>query len=111
MAAEGPLVIIQLLMYTFIDDVARERGRERVHGQQLDRLFELEADLVDADHDVARPERRERHRREGERGRVPGVANADKGGGPGGGPGGGVRKRSVCGLPGGRSRDPPPPPL
>ena len=59
-------MIIQLLMYTFVADVAGQRGRERVHGQQLERLFELEADLVDADHDVARPERRERHRREGE---------------------------------------------
>ena len=53
MAAEGPLVIIQLLMYTYlVADVPRERGRERVHGQQLERLFELEADLVDADHDL-----------------------------------------------------------
>ena len=67
MAAEGPLVIIQLLMYTYlVANVARERGRERVHGQQLERLFELEPDLVDADHDVACPERRERHRRQGE---------------------------------------------
>ena len=54
-------------MYRYlIHHIARERGRERVHGQQLERLFELEADLVDTDHDVARPERRERHRREGE---------------------------------------------
>ena len=53
-------------MYTFVHYVACQRGRERVHGQQLERLFELEADLVDADHDVARPERRERHRRQGE---------------------------------------------
>ena len=54
MAAEGPLVIIQLLMYTYhlVANVARERGRERVHGQQLERLFELETDLVDADHDL-----------------------------------------------------------
>ena len=67
MAAEGPLVIIQLLMYrNLIHHIACQRGRERVHGQQLERLFELEADLVDADHDVARPERRERHRRQGE---------------------------------------------
>ena len=51
-AAQGPLVIIQLLMYTFIHYVTRERGRERVHGQQLERLFELETDLVDADHDL-----------------------------------------------------------
>ena len=48
MAAEGPLVIIQLLMYTFVADVARECRRERVHGKQLERLFELEADLVDS---------------------------------------------------------------
>ena len=67
MAAEGPLVIIQLLMYrNLIHHIARERRRERVHGQQLERLFELEADLVDAYHDVGCPERRERHRREGE---------------------------------------------
>ena len=52
MAAEGPLVIIQLLMYTFVHYVACQRRRERVHGQQLERLFELEADLVDADHDL-----------------------------------------------------------
>ena len=52
MAAEGPLVIMQLLMYTFVHYVPREGRRERVHGQQLERLFELEADLVDADHDL-----------------------------------------------------------
>ena len=66
MAAEG-LLIIQLLMYrNLIHHIACERRRERVHRQQLERLFQLEADLVDADHDVARPERRERHRRQGE---------------------------------------------
>ena len=45
-------MIIQLLMYTFIHYVAGQRGRERVHGQQLERLFELETDLVDAHHDL-----------------------------------------------------------
>ena len=52
MAAEGSVVIIQLLVYTFIHDVAGQRGRERVHGQQLERLFQFKPDLVDAYHDL-----------------------------------------------------------
>ena len=42
-------MIIQLLMYTYlIHHVAGQRGRERVHGQQLERLFQFQPDLVDS---------------------------------------------------------------